>query len=159
MRRRYWPLAFLAALFLSPALIAAYMLRYAPTNASRIVAHGELVQQPHTVSFKALYNLAGENFQDNPQNKWRLIYVDQTDCLASCQQDKRLLQNLHTALGADRDRIEIYTAREFNHVYKATVGSLLIVDPRDIYVMHYPPGADYNGVLKDIRRLLKYSHG
>ena len=66
------------------------------------------------------------------------------------------MQNLHVALGRERERVAIISA-QVNSIDHAS-NDLIILNPQGLYMMHYNNLVEYTGLLKDIRRLLKYSH-
>ncbi len=80
--------------------------------------------------------------------KWQLVYIDtknKPEMLA-------MLKQLKEALGKEKHRVAYQMVTQDN-------AALLIIDPRGWLIMQYPANPNPIGVLKDLRRLLRYSHG
>ena len=82
-----------------------------------------------------------------------------------------MLNQLHKALGKDKHRVAYQiiatkgalkqhpSAKEVFNLVLLAPGEIALIDPRGWLMMHYPANPDPIGMLKDIRRLLRYSHG
>lgn len=129
--RKNWPLIALFAVFVMPALAAAYVLLFTDCKDLTTVQHGDLIR-PAQPAIAGTY----------APNKWNILYSDANDA--------NILNNLQIALGKERDRVTI--------VQSAEQAGVMLIDPNGMYIMHYPQPVDMRGLLKDLRRLLKYSH-
>ncbi len=147
-RRPYWPLIGLLMIFLIPLVAASILLNYSDLHALPKKNYGVLIEPPQTLQL----------YDSTTQNQWQLIYVQPTECSTPCQATKQTLANLHTALGAEKDRVLIVHANQQKLNIAVSPDSILVVNPQNMYIMNYPPGSALGGVLKDLRRLLKYSH-
>ncbi len=157
--QRNWQLKVLLGLFLLPMLVAGSML---VTNHDTFstVQHGLLIDNPHTVTFSALYNLDGVAVNPVPaKNKWHLIYVTPLACDNACQKRKLVLAKLQLALGSDQERLIIATSTSDQIIPTQAAENLLLIDPAGLYMMQYTATSEAGKILKDIKRLLKYSHG
>jgi hypothetical protein len=102
--------------------------------------------------------------------KWQIVYM--SDQNAHTKTDiEPMLKQLHKALGKEKHRVayQIISVQNaslqhpsikevFDRVLLAP-GEIALIDPRGWLMMHYPFDPDPIGMLKDIRRLLRYSHG
>lgn len=129
---RYWPLYLMFIVFISPALGSYYILYVSGKIHPPTKQHG-ILQNPATAL--QLPSIAPD--------KWNVLYTDST------QQDN--FTKLHIALGANQERVII------THE-PSTAHGAMIVDPQGMCILHYPDPVDMSGILKDLRRLLKYSH-
>lgn len=143
--RIHWPLVNLFLMFLIPVIAALYVGFYADTFNLHKVNHGQLIDPPQLINIAAI-------------NKWQVVYASPDECDLECQQLQHRLHKLHTALGANKDRVAltILPSKQINHNINSN--SILILNPRGLYIMHYEADANHSGILKDLRRLLKYSH-
>lgn len=137
--QKYWPLRFIALVFAIPILGAMYLLYDTNALAFNMVQHGSLIQPAKQLQSASII-----------PNKWNVLYVPPHDIQA--------LANLHIALGADKDRVAIIKADDNILHLRPKPGSILLVDPAGFYIMSYAPAASLSGLLKDLKRLLKYSH-
>jgi hypothetical protein len=147
--RLHWPLIALGAVFLTPVLAAGILL--SNNIAVKTVQHGVLLQPPQNITTHNLQHLIG----NTSGHKWQVIYVmDQTVPNDTLQ----ILQNLHAALGAERNRVNISITNTNDLNLNIANNSVLIINPEKLCIMEYPNITNYSGLLKDLRRLLKYSH-
>ncbi len=149
MMRNYQPLGMILLIFLTPLLAAAYVLSHRAEFNFNNVQHGTLIQPARAITFTNL-NIT--------KNKWHVIYLAPDVCNADCANQKKILSNLHTALGANKDRVVFTTTTSNISSPLAKDGSIVIINPLGLYIMHYPANSDPSGLLKDLKRLLKYSH-
>jgi hypothetical protein len=157
--QRNWQLKALLGLFLLPVVIAGAILGTNHVSFST-VQHGLLIDDPRPIFFSALYKLDGTAIDPVPtKNKWNLIYVAPLTCNSDCQARKLVLSKLQLALGADQDRLIISSSTSYQIIPTQADGNLLLLDPAGLYMMQYTKHSDAGKILKDIRRLLKYSHG
>lgn len=153
MKRLPWPLLSIVLMFFAPLIAAAITLKFAH-NIKPTKQHGALMQPQHVDLFNISY-IAGNNHAD----KWQVVYIEPEECDVACMDQKHVLHNLHVALGGERDRVAILNAQIGTAHIEHAPGDLIIINPQGLYIMRYQNLAQHTGLLKDIRRLLKYSHG
>jgi hypothetical protein len=157
MQRRNWPLFALMLLFITPFLTAYFILQDIDPLKLRTVQHGEFLFDTD-IQFDLLQDFDGTILQsENLSNKWRVIYLQPQPCDAQCTAAKKVLRNVHAALGKDRTRVIFASGQMFNGNLDANP-NILIIDPLGHCVMYYTAQHKPSGLLKDLRRLLKYSH-
>lgn len=151
--RKQWPLLLMLSMFLAPAIIAGYLLLYSNKINFNSSAHGTLIHSPINIG------LVTKDY------KWHVVYVTPEVCDAFCEQQQLKLNKVHTALGVDKNRVAITMLTKQQLTFKITPAtsipannSILIVNPRGLYIMHYDTKSDYMGLLQDLKKLLKYSH-
>lgn len=133
-------------MFLIPIVAAAYVMLYADDFNLHKVNHGQLIDPPQRLNIATT-------------NKWQVVYVTQPQCDSGCQQLQNRLHKLHTALGANQARVALTTLTSTQlAATDIAPNSILILNPRGLYIMHYEATTNHSGILKDLRRLLKYSH-
>lgn len=148
--QKNWPLVILIAMFLAPPIIAGIILQNNTLIAPR-KQHGHFIQPP----FRLQINKANY-ISSTPDKKWSILYV-----LTNQSEDHNqitMLKQLHKALGSDTERVAIATISKSSLNTDIKDGSILIINPQGLYIMRYPQHTNFSGILKDIRRLLKYSH-
>lgn len=129
---RYWPLYLMIIVFISPAMGSYYILYVSGKIHSPTKQHGTLQEPATKVTLKSVIPA-----------KWNVLYSDKAK--------ETNFNKLHIALGAHQDRVVVTQDAE-------SVSGAMIVDPQGMYILHYPDPLDMSGMLKDLRRLLKYSH-
>lgn len=147
--RLYWPLIGLSVVFLTPVLAAGILLS---NNVPIKTAQHGMLLQPQTLELTNPQHLFGSL---DTNNKWQLVYIANEPVHDDTTQ---ILQNLHAALGPQRDRVSIWTSTPANLGFPVEHHSVLIINPKQLCIMQYPNINSYSGLLKDLRRLLKYSH-
>ncbi len=146
---RSWPLRFMLLLFMAPALLAVMVLSKPDLLHSKSVQHGTFMQhKEHLDSSHAVFT---------PHN-WHVFYLQPAACDAACTTQQQTLKQLHVALGAAKSRVVVKSLAATELNISAEERSVIIVDPQGRYVMQYSNPNDFSGILKDLRRLLKYSH-
>lgn len=143
----HWPLIFIFGMFGLPMAAAAIFLCYGTPIKTRSSQHGILIKNERYL----------QTLSDTSANKWRILYVPPLECDGECVDRKKILHNLHIALGAQRDRVQILQSTEVQ-ISTEDINNIFIIDPKGLYVMRYPANNDLNGLLHDMRKLLKYSH-
>ena len=149
----------LVLLFASPFMIAGILVFNKENLKLTTNQTGQLLNPPFKLQISAAHTVHAQ--------KWKVLFLTKEKCnSATCIERKKMLHNLHLALGADKQRVQILTIPS-NHIkttepigYKAlllTKGSIIIIDPHGNAMMRYAPKANMDGILKDMRRLLKYS--
>lgn len=144
--RIHWPLVILISIFLAPAVGAGYLLFFGHKINFNGSQYGSLIQNPPNIGLVSA------------DQKWHIVYVEPEICNENCEQQKLKLHKVHTALGADTHRVGIVAINKQQLPAGIATHSILIINPRGLYVMHYAANSDHMGLLKDLRRLLKYSH-
>lgn len=162
------PLFIMIGLFIAPILVAKLVLvngwyQGAKTNA------GELISPPLTLS--------------NSPEAWLLLFNTNEDCTAICQESLWQIQQVHTLLASEGDRVQRYLTvvptfestsidtqalkklpLETENQQQLAMDTLYLVDPLGNVFMRYQFPADKTtalkisaGLLKDLKRLLKIS--
>lgn len=147
--------------FALPPISAAFILQ----NIDKIkfmtnTEHGLIVNNPQIMRIHAANDLQNIRLLATAieKNKWRVIYIRPQNCHLECQTAIQRLQKLHLALGAQKDRVAMYTTYSDLVQPQIMEQSIIILNPLDYYVMHYAADSNYSYLLQDLRRLLKYSH-
>lgn len=139
--QKNWPLAILLLIFLAPILAAAYVLWPGNNIKFNTVQHGDFIHTANNNQFKNI-------------NKWQVVYIKPQNCGLECQQQQDILNNMLVALGANAERVII----TISSTPDLQTNSIYIINPTGLPVMLYQPPANISGLLKDLKRLLKYSH-
>ncbi len=148
--RRHIPLLLLCILFILPAVTAYILLQKPNILTVNSSAHGKFIQPPYKIDLSK----ANLNTGTATENKWSMIIVgSKIDDVTMFK-----LTQLHKSLGADSDRVAIGTIARNALSYEIEDDSILIINPQGLYIMQYVALEDFTLLLKDIRRLLKYSH-
>lgn len=151
-----WPLITMMLLFIVPLLAAILLFRFHDRIPFKYTHTGQLISPP--ISSKALdLPLVA----DQKMGKWQLVYLAPKQCGASCNKRLEMLNRIHQALGKDQHRVCLHNipfTDKFSPI--GTENAVLIIDPQGLVMMVYPatPLAP-KGVLQDLRRLLRFSHG
>lgn len=136
----------LLLVFVGPWLTAQIIYAKRDQLTFKTVETGTLLSPP--IEAKSL-----PYYDANWLGKWQLIYIgtdNKPEMLA-------MLKQLKEALGKEQHRVayQIISAQS-TAIQDA---SLFIIDPRGWLILQYPANPNPIGVLKDLRRLLRYSHG
>jgi hypothetical protein len=193
-------LAVLAALFFLPLLISAWLYYGMSWTPGGHVNHGELIRPARPLPRVELPSVAlggdtaGETARELAagvptllRNNWKLVYVGDGSCDASCRDTLYVMRQTRLALGTDMTRLarvflatgnccaKDYLAREHagitvldaSDVVAAPLLSqfpaqdrahtLFVVDPLGNLMMRYDVRRDPRGLLVDLRRLLELS--
>lgn len=89
--------------------------------------------------------------------KWQIVYINTQEATVNAQ-ILPMLKQLHLALGKEQHRVA-YQIIPTQKCSLLTAGEIAIIDPQGWLMMQYPPNSNPIGILKDIRKLLRYSHG
>ena len=84
--------------------------------------------------------------------RWQLILLLDKHCDERCEQWQKQMPNLHASLGKDRERLQWQQLKVGNNK-----GGLLLVDPQGFMVTRYSFQLQPQGILKDLKRLLRIS--
>ncbi|NVK42892.1 MAG: hypothetical protein HWE39_16745 [Oceanospirillaceae bacterium] len=124
--------------------------------------HGELLADGALVGDWQLEDKSGEAWQGAEQ--WQLLLTVPNDC-QQCAGWVESMPNLWTAIGKERDRVQWHlvtlspTQGALTSKRVAELGAgLWIVDPLGNLVLRYDLGVSPQGVLDDMRKLLKLSN-
>lgn len=164
-KRRPWMLLGLCLIFVLPFFLGSLLFIFRDDFSFHTTTQGELLSPD--LAHKVLGGSA-----DTFLGKWNLVYFSPSDCDATCQEKKKILTNIHLALGKDGPRVRLQSlpyeslmndTNKMNaikgSIQGTSEGSILIIDPRGWLVLHYPPSKFYaKAVLDDLRRLLRFSY-
>ncbi|MCG9731645.1 hypothetical protein L1D44_17765 [Shewanella sp. Isolate13] len=164
-------------------LLLAFIL---PVVAAKLVLSFDLYKGGVTNKGQLLANNASYHSlkMENPKpREWQLIYLLPSHCGAVCQDRLYILQQSHTALGRNQDRVstivmvdehsdtsalanfDMITARPSQQLsQQLNQQQLVIIDPLGNLVMSYPVAEDHQAqimqgkaLVADLRKLLKLS--
>ncbi|WP_299802837.1 hypothetical protein [uncultured Shewanella sp.] len=163
-------------------LLLAFVL---PVMAAKIVLSFDLYQGGATNKGQLLDSISYTNLaMANPQpQEWQLLYQLPSHCGAICEDRLYILQQSHTALGRNQDRVHTIIMVNQQSDTSALTGfdfvtatpskqlsqlldqqELVIVDPLGSLVMSYPIAEDHQAqimqgkaLVADLRKLLKLS--
>jgi hypothetical protein len=96
-------------------------------------------------------------FDPNTRGKWQLIYIKPTVCDANCTLALSNLNRIHAALGKDRPRLVCRTLSQTD-LSSLSPGELAVIDPQGWLILQYAAHSRPMGIIKDLQRLLKFSH-
>jgi cytochrome oxidase Cu insertion factor (SCO1/SenC/PrrC family) len=109
------------------------------------------------------------------KGKWVLVTFDAGACGDACERKLYIVRQVRRALGPDAERIErlwvvtdaakpkpeLLAAIEGSHLSTARLDfqgdRIYLVDPLGNLMMRFPPDPDPSLIIKDLRRLMKYS--
>lgn len=96
-------------------------------------------------------------FEATLLGKWQLIYIQPDLCEVNCKSSISNLNAIYLSLGKESQRVKQRTvpATQF-HLLKP--GEMALIDPQGWLILRYSPTADPKGILKDLQRLLRFSH-
>ncbi len=177
-------LLLLAAFFASPMAAAwlAYELQWAPGGSGN---YGELVE-PRSIPDATLVRVNDAPLKlSSLRGKWVLVQFDAPDCDAYCEKKLYYMRQIRRALGRDLERVErlwvlagagtpraaLLAAFEGTKVVRSAdpgfatafpvatsqADHIFVVDPLGNIMMRFPRDPDPSRMLKDLKRLLKYS--
>ena len=109
------------------------------------------------------------------KGKWVLVTFDAAACDGACEKKLYIVRQVRRALGQDAERVErrwvvtdaakpapeLLAAIEGTHVARARLDfqgdNIFLVDPLGNLMMRFPANPDPSMIIKDLRRLMKYS--
>lgn len=165
-------LLLMMALFASPALAA--WLTFTWWQPDRFTNYGTLLE-PRTLDLPPLGDEAGKVVDwSGLRGRWVLLVAAPDACDTRCRHDSYLARQVRLAQGRDQARVErvfVSVAASGNWpyqdgAYRAALaplppaladGGLFLVDPRGYLMMRYPPNADGERVIRDLKQLLRAS--
>lgn len=168
MTRGRLKLLLLLALFAAPVLAAWLAHAYGPSVPAG--NYGELLP-PAPLTLPTLTDPAGRAAPgETLRGRWLLLVAAPGGCDAACARMVHLARQVRLAQGREQGRVErvLLGTPEQGWPYRdgAYVGALAplalarglyLVDPLGNLMMRFPDGADGEGVIGDLRRLLKAS--
>lgn len=146
----------LVLVFVGPLLAAQLLYAFRNHFTFNTLETGTLLSPP--ISAQTL-----PGFEKAFLGKWQLIYLKPQSCDLHCQNTSPPLEQIHRALGKEKNRVE-YRSIAFQNPSgaekKPTLqsGDCILIDPAGWLMMQYSPEANPRGIVKDLRRLLSLSH-
>lgn len=146
-------------------------------------SYGELIQPPVKVQDQALKDPGGGG-EPTLHGKWSLVYFMPSDCDRACAGRLAAMREVRAMLVRDAARLQLVAATAtaggeslpagipaavhqgilllegFDRAAypgAAADGSLFLIDPLGNLMMKYPPGSTSEGIVDDLKRLLRYS--
>lgn len=185
LRNRVW-LILLFALFFAPALLA-WLLVLSDWRPGTTTQHGELIRPPAPVAELPLSSRSGAAVAPNQfAGMWSLLLIAPGDCIEACEQALDWLLRVQISLNKDADRVQLLLALPPGAAAPATLPPGLevlqlpqvlaaeltgsgtadaamplavhMIDPFEFRMMKYAAPLDAQGLLKDLRRLLRLSN-
>lgn len=189
-------LAALAALFFLPLVISAWLYYGMSWTPGGHVNHGELIQPAQPLPHAELPRIVpGGDTGTEPakgvatllRNNWKLVYLGDGSCDASCRDTLYVMRQTRLALGTDMTRLarvflvtanccaRDYLARQHAGIAvldatgaagapllslfpaKDRAHTVFVVDPLGNLMMRYDVRRDPGGLLVDLKRLLELS--
>lgn len=142
----------LCLVFLIPLLAASLLYVYRDTYPLALHHHGKLLSPK-----KPIHDLGKKTTYSHKKGKWEILYFGKRPA------PPQLLKNLHRALGKEQEKVMLNTFVSNKPPAPFKIGSLAIVDPEGFLLMHYEPNTlqsvHAKGILEDMRKLLRCSHG
>jgi cytochrome oxidase Cu insertion factor (SCO1/SenC/PrrC family) len=171
-------LLLIMGLFFAPAILA--YLAYQFWTPERFTNYGELIP-PRAMQDDARAVSAGQAFRwASLRGKWVLVQIGSGPCAEKCLRGLYVMRQVRKAQGKDGARIERLWlvpegAEAVPRDYEGTMVAwnaaglvkqfpgpaagdhLYLIDPRGQLMMRFPADPDPAGMVKDLKRLLKYS--
>ncbi len=148
--------------------------------------HGRLIEPAERFEISTLTGVDGVPVDETLlQDKWTLVYIESSECLAECDRAVYRMRQSRHAMGKDMDRVQrvVVAPRSLASDAAAKLlaydpalrvlgaapdwfarsppatdqAEIYIVDPQGYLVMWYHADADPAGLIKDLKRLLKIS--
>ncbi len=154
--RWHWPLSFISVIFLLPMIAAYGLLQHKASVLVRGPEKRYYTEPPLEVNLEQAQILHGKAIL----NKWVIIRATSPyETETSAEKHRTLLNKFYTALGADRDRVTIVELN-VEHLYPVLqTFQYMILNPQQMCIIQYNPESfKHDQLLKDMRKLLKYSH-
>ncbi len=157
--------------FLSPFLFAQYFYTSNVTETRGTTNHGTFLPNEIIIEVEST----------SKNEYWTILQILPLNCNKKCQNDTHIIRQINTALGKDMDRVKRYilknTNSNKNYIYlnnypKVVVldnsqtlynrlsnmeERVFIADPFGKIILGYKEDFNAKGLLKDIKKLLKYS--
>ena len=150
-------------------------------------SYGELVMPPVQLADIEFSSISSGGASGHLHGKWNLIYIAGADCDSPCRSRLDDMMVLRINLGKDTARLQLlvgtlsagpeHALREFLQTYAGErilflpgdrltailqdytleTGRLYLVDPLGNIMMRYSSTSDTEGIIRDLKRLLRYS--
>lgn len=151
VRHNKLTVAFLVLIFVGPIVVAHALYHFRTHIHFNTLEKGQLFSPPLPATSLPFFNASF-------LGKWQLIHISNENCQPDCQAPE-ILDRIHRAIGKEKHRVEYRSVSLLPESSSAlTPGSINIIDPKGWLIMHYPSPVDPQGILKDIKRLLRFSH-
>lgn len=179
-------LSAIVLIFALPFGASWFIYNYTDIGKGDVTAsYGELIMPPVPLADITLLSQGDES--RHLHGKWSLVYITGSDCDKTCRSKLDGMMGLRTNLGKDTDRLQLLLGtasgmaddglKHFLQGYSGTrillfpwtklsadfqrydleTGSLYLVDPLGNLMMHYSSASDPEGIIRDLKRLLRYS--
>lgn len=155
--------------FITPFIFAQYFYMNNATDSRGTTNHGKFLHEEININL------------NNQDEHWALLQVLPIECDLKCQDNTYMLRQVNTLLGKNMDRVQRYILfnRSYENQYqylnnypKVIVldksetlynklskmdDGIFIVDPFGKIILGYNQNFEAKGLLKDLKKLLKYS--
>lgn len=129
-------------------MIAAFVMYFGQIGLPEgRIHHGQLVESG------TQYSDIGLPHPGEPA-KWQVVLASNASC-APCQTFGEGMENFHTALGRERNRVVVSEVQ--TTTLKVNEPSIWVIDPLGNVVLKFEPGINPTLILKDLKKLLKVS--
>ena len=158
----------IVSVFILPFIFAKYFFDTNATSSRGTTNHGAFLTKDVNI----------KNLSDD--NHWILLQVIDSECSSVCKDNMHMLRQINTALGKDMDRVKRYVIYEntlknlvdLNNYPKVIVlennkniyntltkmdERIFVADPFGKIILGYKNDFVAKGLLKDIKKLLKFS--
>ncbi len=158
----------IVSVFILPFIFAKYFFDTNATSYRGTTNHGAFLTKDVNI----------KNLSDD--NHWILLQVIDSECSSVCKDNMHMLRQINTALGKDMDRVKRYVIYEntlkklvdLNNYPKVIVlennkniyntltkmdERIFVADPFGKIILGYKSDFVAKGLLKDIKKLLKFS--
>lgn len=158
----------IVSVFILPFIFAKYFFDTNATSSRGTTNHGAFLTKDVNI----------QNLSDD--NHWILLQVIDSECSSVCKDNMHMLRQINTALGKDMDRVKRYVIYEntlknlvdLNNYPKVIVlennkniyntltkmdERIFVADPFGKIILGYKNDFVAKGLLKDIKKLLKFS--
>ena len=146
---------FLLLIFVGPLITAHVLYAYREKINFKTTQIGTLFSPPIAT--------AESTFSKDTLGKWQLIYVSRGE-ESGKRGDKGedpnmlpILSQIHLGLGKEKHRVN-FRIIDANDIPVLKAGQIAIIDPKGFIVLYYPRDCKPQGILKDLRQLLRVSH-
>lgn len=145
-------------------------------------SYGQLILPPVLLPDVYLSPPAGNGDTQKLHGRWHLLYITAAECGPACRKRLQEMQELRISLGKDTGRVQLllstisagsekglsdfletYNGKRillFRHpgaLYQFEQDELYLIDPLGNLMMRYSSGSSAEGILQDLKRLLRYS--
>lgn len=180
-------LILIAVMFLAPVVAAVTIYFYVPSLIPQgRVNYGTLISPARALPVMTLLDASGAPAPKALQGKWSLLYLGGASCAQDCQARLLLVRQVRLALAQDRLRVQrVYLASTPERLSAAQAllapghrdlvflseaagaaaaffqptdpNAIYLLDPLGNWLMVYTGAVEAKGLLKDLKKLLRYS--